>query len=98
MSNVTVGSATTLRVGQTIKVASVLDGRYPPGTKPVSWDNRFPGWERVVSENGEEFLLASLGGQSTPAPGWELLLTKPALAADGISAYEWTLYGVSPVS
>jgi hypothetical protein len=39
-------------------------------------------------------LLWSKGGQSTPAPGWVLLLTGERELEDGRSAVEWTLYGV----
>ena len=69
------------------------------GEKPIDWDNRIAGQDSVVvytesdccnTEAGTEtILLNSLGDQSTPAPGWVLMLT------DGNSetGYSWTLYG-----
>jgi hypothetical protein len=68
-----------------------LAGRYQPGTRPVLWDERFPGVDRVITTSGETIDLLSEGGQSSPAPGWELLLTEE-LAGQGS---RWTLYGIS---
>ncbi len=66
-----------------VKIKSVLrsryesrgDGRFLSGSKPLSWDERISGVDEVLTENGERLELFSNGGQSTPAPGWELLLT-----------------------
>lgn len=66
-----------------VKIKSVIrsryeargDGRFTSGTKPLSWDQRLAGIDEVLTETGETLKLFSNGGQSTPAPGWELLLT-----------------------
>lgn len=66
-----------------VKIRSVIrsryevrgDNRFTIGTKPLSWDQRIAGVDEVVTETGEQLRLFSNGGQSTPAPGWELLLT-----------------------
>ncbi|MCB0324617.1 MAG: hypothetical protein KDD69_13640 [Bdellovibrionales bacterium] len=72
-----------------IVVTEVLESRYGPGLRPTSWDDRRAGVDRVRTRKGEELSLFSQGGQSSPAPGWELLLTKQA-----DSGVEWTLYGI----
>lgn len=78
-----------------IRVQEVLSGRYPPGEKPVSWDERKSGIEQIRTVEGDTISLYSGGGQSTPAPGWELLLTKeqPQLS-NPTPAILWTLYGI----
>ena len=66
-----------------VKVKEVLlsryqvrgDERYTSGKKPLSWDERIAGIDEILTEAGERLKLFSNGGQSTPAPGWELLLT-----------------------
>lgn len=78
-----------------IKVKSVLKSRYQPGYRPVSWDDRVDGIEKVVTEAGEELDLYSNGGQSSPAPGWELMLTKENPVSESSSAIAWTLYGIA---
>jgi hypothetical protein len=77
-----------------VVVSEVLDSRYGPGLRPISWDQRFEGVERVLADSGEEILLFSGGGQSSPAPGWELLLTKEAENKEQPAVLEWTLYGI----
>lgn len=71
-------------------VADVLSCRYAPGERPVSWDERRSGYETIRTTTGELIKLASSGGQSSPAKGWELLLTKKSVP----DAVEWTLYGI----
>jgi hypothetical protein len=83
-----------LKLPRRVKVREIVAGRYPPGERPVSWDERRAGTDEVVTEDGERLLLFDSGGQSTPAPGWELLLRKPAPNHSG--AVTWTLYGLGP--
>ena len=77
-----------------IIVSEVLSSRYEPGERPVSWDKRFSGYDEVRTVEGETVRLLSDGGQSSPAPGWELLLTKPSPQDN--TAFQWTLYGILP--
>lgn len=80
-----------------IRIQEILSGRYAPGKRPLSWDARKPGVEKVRTADGEVLSLYSNGGQSTPAPGWQLLLTKPhaSATAEEAGALQWTLYGVA---
>ncbi len=71
-------------------VKEVLSGRYKPGTKPMSWDARHPGTDKILTAEDESIELASTGGQSTPAVGWELLLMEQSKGVGLI----WTLYGI----
>jgi len=77
-----------------VKVAAVPQGRYQPGERPVSWDRRFAGVDSILTDSAESLLLASSGGQSTPAPGWELLLTREIKTQQAEPSFEWTLYGI----
>lgn len=77
-----------------VRVAEILNGRYAPGKKPVSWDERKAGIEKIKTADGETLTLYSGGGQSTPAPGWELLLTKEQNDREGAPVVQWTLYGL----
>lgn len=58
--------------------------------RPDNWDKRFGGVDVISLDNGETVTLVSSGQQSTPQPGWTLMLTaeKPGVG------YEWTLYGL----
>lgn len=76
-----------------IIVEQLIEGRYPAGQKPISWDERREGIELVQTSSGEQIRLASNGGQSTPAKGWELLLTSLDPSSN---ASKWTLYGLGP--
>lgn len=63
------------------------------------WEERHSGIEKVRTEDGDEVELYSNGGQSSPAPGWELLLLKsrrnPVASGPGDPAAAlWTLYGL----
>ena len=77
-----------------VVVSQVLSGRYAPGSRPVSWDERKEGVEAVLTADGQTLRLYSNGGQSTPSENWELLLTKENLDATG-ATFSWTLYGIS---
>jgi hypothetical protein len=88
-----------------VKVKEVVQSRYKPGSKPLSWDSRLPGVEVVITDTSEELSLYSDGGQGSPAPGWELILRREASAEELASvnseetikkrAATWTLYGIS---
>lgn len=81
------------KLSRRIIVEQLVEGRYPAGQKPISWDERREGVEVVKTNTGEQIRLASSGGQSSPAKGWELLLT----AVDPSSnAAKWTLYSLGP--
>lgn len=73
------------------KISKVVSGRYKPGKKPLSWDARISGVDVCIDAEGSEIQLISNGDQSTPAPGWELLLT----SCNDQGQYSWTLYGIS---
>lgn len=77
-----------------VKVTKVTNGRYRPGQKPQFWEDRKPGVESIVLEDESEIPLYSLGSQSTPAPGWELLLNDK-FEVEGKECFGWTLYGIS---
>ncbi len=70
-------------------VTGLVQGKYKPGSKPLSWDDRSNGVDIVLDVNGEELVLDSRGDQSTPDVGWEIFI-------DGKSdvGFTWTLYGI----
>ena len=76
-----------------VVISRLLSGRYAPGARPVSWDQRKEGIESIFTEEGETLRLYSHGGQSTPSKNWEILLTNEMLGSDG-ATYSWTLYGI----
>jgi hypothetical protein len=80
-----------MKVPSRIRIEKLLNGRYQAGTKPVSWDERIQGVDICIDSEGSEIHLQSSGDQSTPAPGWELLLTD----VNDKGEFSWTLYGVS---
>jgi len=82
---------TAVKLPRRVKVAEVLKGRYQPGKKPLSWDERSAAVEQIRTVDGEQLSLFSTGGQSTPAPGWEILLTSEHQEPSGLL---WTLYGL----
>ena len=86
-----------------VKVAKIIQSRYEPGKRPVSWDKRLEGIEQIKTADGEVIALFSGGSQSTPAPGWELLLTQGIELdlttgdhANIACGTAWTLYGLAP--
>ncbi len=85
----------TNQLPRRIRVKETLSGRYEAGSRPVSWDDRRSGVEKIIADNGETITLYSNGGQSTPAPGWELLLTKEANDVGEAHAVHWTVYGMA---
>lgn len=80
---------------QRIVVQKIVSGRYPENIRPTRWDDRASGVETVLTTSGEEVLLFSNGGQSTPEEGWEILLMDAVTIPDSNStARAWTLYGI----
>lgn len=61
------------------------------GDRPLCWDDRREGIDVVRSLGGETVKLKSSPMQSTPKPGWVIVLTG-GTADEG---YSWTLYGIS---
>ncbi|HMO17188.1 MAG TPA: hypothetical protein PKA63_03490 [Oligoflexia bacterium] len=78
------------------KVRGIVKGRYLDGIKPSLWDKRVDGLDIVIDEDGETLCLYSTGDQSTPQPGWEILIT--GQRPDNPEYLEWTLYGVQKVT
>ncbi|NBW39367.1 hypothetical protein EBR25_00020 [bacterium] len=87
-----------------VRIEEALESRYSAGIRPLSWDDRRAGFDKVRTADGEELTLLSGGQQSTPQPGWEILLTAEE-AVDAtelnipsergkIACYAWTLYGL----
>ena len=85
-----------MKIPRTVKVKEILNSRYQPGTRPISWDERAAGDESVIIDTGEEIRLYSTGGQSSPTPGWMIVLTGIANNArpDSLETFHWTLYGL----
>ena len=77
-----------------IVVKEVISSRYEPGDRPVSWDKRIAGIEKIITTSDEEVSLYSNGQQSSPDIGWELLLTKDNSGSKVDEGVCWTLYGV----
>lgn len=75
-----------------ITVKSLLSSRYTSGRRPSNWDERIPGFDKVLTTDGEEISLMSNGQQSPPQPGWTILLT----GEKEEGSYSWTLYGIAP--
>jgi hypothetical protein len=59
----------------------------------VRWEAREGGIDEVRTTEGQTVSLISSGGQSSPKPGWELLLTN-----EENGSFRWTLYGIRPKS
>ncbi len=81
-------------VPRRVVVRENIVSRYHEDSRPINWTERSPGTEKIRTIDGEEVMLHSSGGQSTPVPGWELLLTEEHPAG----GYLWTLYGIKPGS
>jgi len=76
-------------------VSEVVSSRY--GTshgapRPLLWDERREGIDVVRVEGGATITLKSSAMQSTPKPGWILVLT----GGSEREGYTWTLYGITP--
>jgi hypothetical protein len=73
-----------------VVVKRLLEHRYSSGIRPVDWDSRRQGLDKVESVDGEEIGLLSDGSQSSPKEGWSIVLT----AGDEQAGYRWTLYSL----
>ena len=83
------------RAKRRIIVSKLVSGRYEAGYKPIFWDQRGAKVETVETVSGERISIFSGGGQATPGPGWELLLSgKTKQDSEGDSGECWTLYGI----
>lgn len=75
-----------------ITISAVLNSRYGDEPRPSSWDARREGKDMVVDTRGTNYTLVSTGQQSTPQPGWTIVLNEQSDAG----AWSWTLYGMRP--
>jgi len=76
-------------------VGEVVSSRYGAAngtTRPLLWDERREGTDVVRVEGGATITLKSSAMQSTPKPGWILVLT----GGSEQEGYTWTLYGITP--
>jgi hypothetical protein len=71
------------------EVQSVVKSRYLNLEKPPEWDQRIDGIDVVFTTDGAELKLYSSGMQSTPRPGWKILLR----SKNESNEFSWTLYG-----
>ena len=73
-----------------IQVKKIISSRYNSEERPSSWDDRIAGIDQIESDDGQIYDLISSGQQSTPKPGWGILLQeqKP-------EGFTWTLYSMS---
>ena len=72
------------------------------GAKNIRWNTRRPGIESIRTTDGETISIYSGGAQSTPAPGWILLLNgekqiNSETCSASETAFSWTLYGIKRV-
>jgi hypothetical protein len=92
-----------LRVSAKVCVADVVLSRYDTttipssgrakgGARPASWDQRREGVDVIRAVGGETITLKSSAMQSTPKPGWVIVLT----GGTEDEGYSWTLYGLTP--
>jgi len=72
------------------EIVSCRYGALPPTGRLQSWDERKEGVDVVRLADGSTVKLWSDGQQSTPLPGWVIMITGGA-PSDG---YHWTLYGM----
>lgn len=73
-----------------VQVAEVISARSGVVGRTLDWDRRRPGVDVIRTMKGDVVRLFSDGGQSTPSPGWVLMLT----GGNSAEGYEWTLYGL----
>lgn len=74
-------------------VSNASQGAEGDGDRPQSWDDRKTGIDVIRSLDGETIKLSSSPMQSTPKPGWVLVLT----GGTSEEGYTWTLYGISRI-
>lgn len=88
-----------LHMSAKVCVAEVVSNRYGisgdrsagVGVRPESWDKRKAGIDVVRTDGGATIKLYSSPMQSTPKPGWVIVLT----GGSEHEGYSWTLYGMS---
>lgn len=81
----------SLKLPSQIEVKSVTSNRYDhAGFRPFKWEDRVDGVDEVVTTDGQSIRLLSSGQQSTPSPGWSIILT----GGEPRQGYTWTLYGL----
>jgi hypothetical protein len=82
-----------------VVVQRVVSSRYDSkgaeasNARPDSWDDRIEGIDVVETGGAGVVRLLSSPMQSTPKPGWVLLLG----GGNAGSGYSWTLYGITPL-
>ena len=84
-----------LHLNAKVVVEEVVSSRYgggDGGVRPLLWDERRAGNDMVRIGGGEIITLQSSAMQSTPKPGWVLVLTGGSQG----EGYAWTLYGITP--
>lgn len=86
-------SAKALHMTAKVCVSEVVSSRYGSkgGERPQSWDERREGVDVIRALGGETIKLQSSPMQSTPKPGWIIVLT----GGSEHEGYTWTLYGLS---
>jgi hypothetical protein len=85
----------TLHRNAKVCILEVVSSRYGAargGERPLLWDERQEGNDVVRIEGGETITLKSSAMQSTPKPGWIVVLT----GGSQHEGYTWTLYGITP--
>ena len=88
-----------LHLAAKVCVAQVVASRYGISGKPVSskearpqsWDDRKEGIDVVRAVGGGTIKLRSSAMQTTPRPGWVIVL----IGGSEHEGYSWTLYGIS---
>lgn len=80
-----------MKLPKKISVAKVISSRYE-GDRPANWDERYAGVDVITTYSGDTMTLVSTGQQSSPKPGWTLMLT----AEQPGVGFQWTLYGLPP--
>jgi hypothetical protein len=73
-----------------IFVKEVLKSRYADNDRPQNWDQRCSGIDTIIASDGNQYNLFCDGQQSTPKPGWQIVLN----SGDNRAGFEWTLYGM----
>jgi hypothetical protein len=71
-----------------VQVSSIVSSRYKNIARPDSWDERVAGKEVIQTTCGKTLELFSDGQQSTPQPGWVIMVE------EGVSTPKWTLFGM----
>ena len=73
-----------------VTIKEVISSRYKVSSRPQNWDERISGTDVLKTVDDEVLKLVSDGGQSTPKPGWKILLKNQL-----DDSYEWTLFAMA---